>query len=513
MGQAMSADPVVIVGAGACGLVCALRLKALGFDAIVIERDATPSGSTALSSGFIPAAATRLQKSLGLSDSFELFAQDIQHKAKNQAPTHLVQAYVEGVAQALDWLEAEHGFDFEVLDGFLYPGHSVRRMHSLPQRTGAALMARLMNSAAKEQVTVLTQSRVDSLMVRDSSVGLDASHTGDSGSSGDIDTVSGEVSHVGHMQAVGGVSGGVSGVRYQTPEGRIETLSASAVMLACNGYGGNEALVKRYIPEMSGAMFAGHSGNDGSALRWGESLGAASADLSAYQGHGSWAVPQGALISWALMMDGGIQVNAQGARFHDETRGYSEAAVAVLAQPGGVAWNVIDQEGLQLARTFPDFVEAEKARAVKPLEGYRELDARQAQQTITGFNATLCSALSTSALSASTLTELALSESPFGRNCKRALVAPFYAIKVTGALFHTQGGLQVDSECRVLRSVGIHAEVPEYSVIPGLWAGGGAARGVSGQTVEGYLSGNGLLSAIAGGWIVAHSIATSLPRP
>ncbi len=36
------------------------------------------------------------------------------------------------------------------------------------------------------------------------------------------------------------------------------------------------------------------------------------ADLGGYQGHGSWAVPQGALITWALMMEGGVQVNARG---------------------------------------------------------------------------------------------------------------------------------------------------------------------------------------------------------
>ena len=47
-----------------------------------------------------------------------------------------------------------------------------------------------------------------------------------------------------------------------------------------------------------GGTFGINAGNDGSALRWGEQLGAASADLGAYQGHGSWAVPQGALISW-----------------------------------------------------------------------------------------------------------------------------------------------------------------------------------------------------------------------
>ena len=44
------------------------------------------------------------------------------------------------------------------------------------------------------------------------------------------------------------------------------------------------------------------------------------------------------------------------------------------------------------------------------------------------------------------------------------------------------------------------------SSLPNLLAAGGAARGVSGQEVWGYLSGNGLLSAIAGGHMAAHTV-------
>ena len=88
------------------------------------------------------------------------------------------------------------------------------------------------------------------------------------------------------------------------------------------------------------------------------------------------------------------------------------------------------------------------------------------------------------------------------RTFKRRLNAPFYAIKVTGALFHTQGGLDIDAQCRVLREDG--------KALPNLLAAGGAARGVSGNAVWGYLSGNGLLSAVAGGAIAAKTIAQFL---
>ena len=90
---------------------------------------------------------------------------------------------------------------------------------------------------------------------------------------------------------------------------------------------------------------------------------------------------------------------------------------------------------------------------------------------------------------------------PFGRDftTKPALQTPYYAVKVTGALFHTQGGLVIDAQARVQKQDG--------RAFPNLYAGGGAARGLSGAHVWGYLSGNGLLSAVTLGRIAALDIA------
>lgn len=422
--------PVAIVGGGACGLVAALALKQAGVDALVLERDATPSGSTALSSGFIPAAGTRVQATQGIQDSVAQFAQDIEHKAKGTAAPHLVQAYTRAVAPALDHL-AGLGLRFEVLDGFLYPGHRVHRMHTLPQRTGAALVAALLAAAHQAKVDVLTSARVVEL----------------------------------HVDA----ADRILGIGVERPGGEIERVGCEVLVLACNGFGGNAELVGELLPAMRDATFAGHAGNDGSAILWGRRLGAATADLGGYQGHGSWVVPQGALMTWAVMMEGGVQLNARGARFHDETQGYSEAAVEVLAQPGGTAWNVFGDRQLALAREFPDFREAEAAGALRTAAGREEL------ATIIGCDPAA----------------LAPEIARFG--------PPFHAVRVTGALFHTQGGLDIDANCRVRR--------PDGSVFPNLLAAGGAARGVSGNAVWGYLSGNGLLSAVAGGWIAAQTAA------
>ncbi|MDR5759668.1 FAD-dependent oxidoreductase [Caballeronia sp. LZ035] len=441
--------PAVIVGSGACGLTSAIRLREAGIDCLLLERDAVPSGSTALSSGFIPAAETRLQRELGIEDSQGLFAEDVTEKTHGQAAAHLVQAYTRGVTGAIDAIE-RLGVKLEILDGFLYPGHRARRMHTTPERTGAALMACLERTATAAGADVLVESVVRELW-------LDENDR-------------------------------VLGVGYASPDGTMAYVACDVLILACNGFGGNVAMVRELLPAMSDATFGGHTGNDGSAIAWGTALDARMADLGGYQGHGSWITPQGALMTWAVMMEGGVQINARGERFHNENNGYSEAATGVLAQPGAIAWNVFDEPVLALARTFPDYVEAEKAGALRMAEDVPALaaligcDVEALQNTLDGMaNGTTDS---------------------FGRTFKRSLQAPYYAVKVTGALFHTQGGLDIDANCRVLRGDG--------SPFPNLLAAGGAARGVSGNEVWGYLSGNGLLSAVGGGWVAGATAAAHI---
>ncbi|MFZ9813346.1 MAG: FAD-dependent oxidoreductase, partial [Burkholderiaceae bacterium] len=441
--------PALIVGAGACGQTAAIRLREFGIDCLMLERDAYPSGSTALSSGFIPAAETQLQKSLQINDTIAQFTQDVIHKSNGQAASHLVKAYTEGVAKAIDML-CERGIPFEIIDGFLYPGHSARRMHAVPQRTGDALLAALGQLAQDMGADLLVQAQVTELW-------FDANQN-------------------------------IIGVGYLRPNGTLEFIGCQALLLSCNGFGGNRQMVKDLLPAMAEASFGGHVGNDGSAILWGQQLGAALADLGGYQGHGSWVTPQGILMTWAPMTAGAVQINRLGQRFHNESLGYSEAAVHVLQQPEAMAWNVFDSPLLDMARGFPDFIQAEKAGALKVAS-----DIPALAQII---------GCPTQALE-DTLQSVAPGVTDkFGRTFSRSLIPPYYAVKVTGALFHTQGGLDIDAQCRVRN--------PQGAVFPNLWAAGGAARGVSGNEVWGYLSGNGLLSAVGGGWVAAGSIAQAL---
>ncbi len=446
--------PVVIVGGGACGLVAALSARDAGADVLVLERDPLPQGSTALSSGMIPACGTAEQAVKGIEDSVAVMSADILAKAHGETDRRIVEAVCRESGPAVNWLSERHGIDLTLVEGFLYPGHSRLRMHAPASRSGAELIGALARAVEAAGIPILTDARVTTLFA--------------------------------------GQDGHLRGLSFVRPNETEETVGCGALILACNGFGGNPEMVARLIPEMAGAMYFGHRGNQGDAVVWGQALGAAMADLASYQGHGSVAHPHGILVSWALMMEGGVQVNALGRRFSNEHDGYSEQGRRVIAQPGGVAWDVYDERLHRLGMEFEDYRQAQAAGAIREGNTPAEL-------------AGACG-LPEAAL-AQTLSEAAAcadgkAVDAFGRDfaAKPPLAPPYRAIKVTGALFHTQGGLVVDEHARVLRGNG--------TAFPNLFAGGGAARGVSGPSDWGYLSGNGLLTAVSLGRIAGREAAS-----
>ena len=436
------AVPVVIVGGGAAGMVAALSCRDAGIAPLVIERDRVPSGSTGLSSGMIPACGTRLQSQNGVEDSVDILAADISAKAKGHVEDTLVREICRVSGPTIDWLIDDHGIELTLVGGFLYPGHSRLRMHAPPSRQGIDLIGSLTEAAESAGIDILTEAKVCDLYAED---------------------------------------GRIDGIRLQRPDGSQETI----------WFGGNPDLVRKYIPDMAEANYFGHTGNQGDAVIWGQELGAALLNLGAYQGHGSVAHPHGILITWALMTEGGIQVNSDAERFSNEHEGYSEQGKRVMSEKQGLAWNIYDQRIHQLGLEFEDYRQAEKMNAVHSAE------------TIEDLAETL--GLSSAAL-AKTISECegyvsAGQVDPLGRDftSKPTLVPPYYGIKVTGSLFHTQGGLAINDQARVLMENG--------SAFPNLFAAGGAATGISGPADWGYLSGNGLLTAVSLGRLAGQSAA------
>lgn len=447
-----AAADVLIIGAGAAGLVAALAAKAAGADVLVVERDTMPSGSTALSAGLIPAAGTAFQRQQGIADSVEQFKRDILAKSHGTSNATALEAAVTAVGPALEWLHQRYGLPFDVIADFKYPGHANYRMHALPRRTGSELIDELRTATEREEIPIIASARATTLFVD------------------------------------GGAR--VHGIEIARG-GSTERIGCTTLVLACNGYGGNKALVRRHIPALADAWWFGHPGNEGDAVLWGEALGARLVDMGGHQGHGSVATPHGILITWATITEGGFQVNVAGERFSDESHGYSEQGAVVLAQPEGIAWTIFDARIACIARQFEDFRIAEAQGAITSASDLADLAAKIAVPEA-AFAATVADANRNRTMGA---------RDRFGRDWANAkeLSSPFHAVKVTGALFHTQGGLAIDPGARVLTMAG--------TPLPNLFAAGGAAVGVSGAEASGYLSGNGLLTAIGLGFIAGTSAA------
>lgn len=435
----------LIIGAGACGLIAALSADEAGQQVLVLEADASPSGSTALSAGLIPAAGTALQQAAGIDDSPALFAADIQAKAHHENNQTLVDLLAQNAAPVIDWLTETHGLPFSLVDDFDYPGHSSRRMHGLPTRAGRELIDALRSATERAGLDIICDRRAETLYFAD---------------------------------------GLAHGIAARRPDGRLETIGCKRLILACNGFGGNRALVSKHMPEIAEGLWFGHDGNRGEAVLWADQIGAATDHLGAYQGHGNVAHPHGILITWATITEGGVQVNAAGERFWNEAQGYSEAARAVLSQPGGEAYAIFDGRIAAIARQFEDFKRAEAQGAIKSAETLEDL-ARALGLPV----APLCQ----------TIADIPTNSTDrFGRAFGAThLSPPFCGVRVTAALFHTQGGLQIDTSARVMSRKG--------TPFANLYAGGGAACGVSGRSDSGYLSGNGLLAAAVLGHIAGRA--------
>src|SRR5262249_24358704 len=155
--------------------------------------------------------------------------------------------------------------------------HSFHRMHGPPSQTGRDLEGALLNAIARSSVDIFTEARADDIFVD-------------------------------HDRAVRAVS-------VVRPDGAVTNIGCQTLILACNGFGANPDLLLRHAQPAAGLLYVGHRGNHGDALRFGEALGAGMAAMNAYQGHGSVVVPANVLLTWAVVTEGGIQVNANGDRF------------------------------------------------------------------------------------------------------------------------------------------------------------------------------------------------------
>jgi fumarate reductase flavoprotein subunit len=448
---------IAVVGGGACGMIASLAAEERGVEVLLLEKEKKVGGNTSLSQGMIPAAGTRFQKAAGIDDSPELMAEDIFKKNNYESDPEITLHLCKESKNLVEWLVDSVGIHLDIVTDFIYPGHSRHRIHAPSTRKGTQIVNELRTVISnRKNILLVQQAPVKDLIAT-------------------------------------AADGGVIGLEVEIFGQGINRVQAKKVILACNGFGNNKEMLRKYIPEMADAFYFGHEGNTGEGILWGMELGAATQHMGAYQAHGSVAYPHATLLTWVVIVNGGFQVNKQGKRFSNEYTGYSDHAIEVLNQEDKIAIEIFDERIYQSVLGFEDFTQCIEMGAVKRAETIEELaeifqlPPKELRKTLESYNRAA----------------EGKGEDPMGRqNFQGPLKPPYFGVRVTGALFHTQGGLKVDKKAQVLK--------PNGRPIPNLYAGGGVAVGVSGSEVKGYSSANGLLAATVLGKIAGEEAAKSL---
>jgi fumarate reductase flavoprotein subunit len=441
---------LLVIGAGACGLAAAIAAHDAGIDVAIVEKRDRPGGNSSLSTGSIPGAGSRYQREAGIEDSPQRMIADLQAVGGHHDADDLTRLIAEQSAPLCEWLIDDLGARMELITAYKHVGHTVERLHAPRSRRGQDLVDDLLGFVADRGIPLAVGNPVEDLIVEGGAV-------------------------------IGAVIGG-------------ERITCRKVLLATNGFAANREMVGEWCPEIAGADYFGAPGSTGEAVCWGLRHGAALGNMAAYQGYAAVAYPQGQLLSWTTIEKGGVLVGADGRRFGNEDAGYSGFAPNVMAQ-GDFAHAVYDRRIHDIAALEEEYAEMARMGAVRWADTPRDLalaggvDPVGLTETIGAYNDAARGGR----------------PDPFGRRKfeQAPLEPPFGIVKVKPGLFHTQGGLLVDRHARVRRKGG--------GVIANLFAGGGAAAGISGQSgAGGYASGNGLLTALGLGRIAGLRAAAEV---
>ena len=440
-GNSVSSD-IVVVGAGGCGLAAALAAAEKGASVLVLEKSDKPGGGTALSSRSLRAAGTRFQRAEGIKDEPARYAEEILQRNQGQSDPDLTKRLAEESSRVVERLADIAGIDFQIRKYAF--GHGADRSHSWKaDRT----IIDFMMDAVRRHANICLRFSTPVVRLK--------------------------------IEPDGSVGGVIT---------EQEMIAARRVILATGGFAASRKLLEQYIPKAANIPFPGHFGSTGDGLKMAQEAGAVLENMGAFQPFPTFIASHKLEVPTNIAMMGAIVVDGKGKRFANESHYPGGLGAKMLELPGKQAFEVFDEriyKGLE-AGLAPVVAAGllKKADNARDLAGQLGADPMGLEETIRDYN------------------NNAGGKDAFGRAVSTPLGVPLYGVKVWVAMFHTQGGFQVNSDAQVLRADG--------SVIPNLYAGGGVATGVSGPGPEGYLPGNGQLASLGLGRIAGRHAVASL---
>jgi len=282
--------------------------------------------------------------------------------------------------------------------------------------------------------------------------------------------------------------GRVAGVVATDEEGRTVRFAADSVVLAAGGFEADPEMRRTHLGTgWDRAKVRGTPLNTGDMLRAALDVGAAP--------HGDWSTCHSVAWDAAASDEGdreltnqltrggyplGIVVNAEGRRFLDEGRDfrnytYAEYGARILAQPGGVAYQLFDGATRPMLRTEEYDAPGTSVVTADTVEGLADslgVDRDAMAATVAAYNAAITRDVPfDAAVKDGRRSEV---DPPKSNWANPLETAPFYAFPVTCGITFTFGGLRADEHGRVLDDDG--------RPLPGLF--------VCGEMLGGLFSGN-----------------------
>ena len=454
---------VVVIGGGGAGLAAALEARAAGRSVVLLEKNEKLGGSTAWSIGSISASATPHQLAKGIQDRPEDHWRDMagfNGTLDNRDNPDLRRILAEAMPDTFRWLLG-HGIRF--YGPMPEPPHTKPRMHNVLPNS-RSFIAHLGRAARRARADTRLSTRAVSLLSEDGvATGVDCV-TSDGPrrfrARGGIVLASGDFTSDPELKGrfMGPREAKVDGVNLTaTGDGQKLGLALGARIINGDLALGPEL---RFVPPQRQSFLL-------NLPPW-----PVLANLMAWSlDHMPSAVLRPFVMSFvttalapspALFADGAILVNANGARFTDET---DAPAFALPDQPGKIGYILLDGRMAQRYQDWPHFVSTAPGVAYAYVDDYR-----RNRPDIFTRAATLDELARKLGMPAGSLAAAVTQRNAGVPGEMRIGAGPFVTLGPVRAVFvHAEGGLAVDSAHRVLGA----GDRP----IPGLYAAGSTGQG------------------------------------
>jgi len=432
--ETIDAD-IVVVGAGASGMMTAYYAAQKGLNVVIIEKTPMVGGASAMAGGGLLGTDSKWQDELGYEDSVEALKGRLMAQGHNKNHEPTVDLYMSFLAENFNWIVDENGGAMPYNktgsgSSFSMDGSGTGVMQTLKEK--------MLNAGAK----LYLETKAEELIVD---------------------------------------NGTVVGIK-ATGEEANYTINAKAVVLASGGYGHNRDIVPEEYLKLF--RYSGHSGHDGDALEMIKAVDGATRNIPwVNRAVHSMILPSGApqytnmgYVVFNKMS--GILINQDGVRIGAEV-GHDWELLAAMEQ-NERHYLFMDQENYDAFNsgmsgrgifnaddpakwTADDYTGQpfyKKGETLEELAAKIDVPAEAIKATIEKFNATVNSGAK---------------EDEYGRplNTTIAEEGPYYALEMSVRYSTSLGGICINDNMQVLNT----ADQP----VAGLYAAGEVVGGCQGD--------------------------------